>query len=54
VVSHGVDASWLKVRELVFSSYEEYRGKNRKERKKLVKQLKTKLHGLQESEVDSK
>jgi tRNA (guanine10-N2)-methyltransferase len=40
------DASWLKVRYLVFSKAEGYRGKNRKEKKKFAKELKAKLHGL--------
>lgn len=46
VTFDAYDSSFLKVRELVFSKAEGFRGKNRKERKKFSKELKAKLHGL--------
>jgi tRNA (guanine10-N2)-methyltransferase len=46
VVFEAPEASWLKVRQLVFTKVEEYRGKNRREKKKFAKELKIRLHGL--------
>jgi tRNA (guanine10-N2)-methyltransferase len=40
------DASWLRVRQLVFTPVERPRGKNKRERRKFTKQLNAKLHGL--------
>jgi len=40
------ESSFLKVRELVFTKFEGYSGKNRKEKRKLTRELKIRLHGL--------
>ena len=46
------DSSFLKVRELVYTKVDGYRGKSRRERKKFAKELKVKLHGLDKTSQD--
>jgi tRNA (guanine10-N2)-methyltransferase len=49
VVFTDYEASWLKVRDLVFSPVDGFRGKNRKEKKKFTKEFKARLHHLDKS-----
>jgi tRNA (guanine10-N2)-methyltransferase len=46
------DASWLKVRDLVFSPVDGFRGKNRREKRKFTKEFKARLHHLDKPDQD--